>query len=225
MKLVHPELEFSIDFSEGSITSIFFDSPSLLRKFLFGFLNQYENDEGSFVLSEDGDEISLQNNVSFITDSLCFDINDKRLTNKIQSQLKAYAISEEMYEYTVEMLAHLDRYSERIKETFIYPVANKESEAASLIKMLNFTIDFDYENELEKLLEYMNMMHDICGVKAFVVLNLFHLFSIEEIKVFCENIKLHGHSLLLINSGSLISDQPMEFLRKIIIDSDGCQIF
>ncbi len=225
MKLVHPDFEFSIDFSDGSMTALFFDSPPLMRRFLQSFLNQYENDDGSFVLSENGSEISLQNNVSLITDPICFEINDKRLATKVQNQLKSFIVSEDMYEATNEVLANINRYSERVKEAFTYPITNSEAEATGLIKLLNFSLAYDYENELEKLLEYMNMMHDICKVSAFMILNLFSYFSIDEVRTFCNEARLHGHSVLLVDSNLSVSEQSLEFLRKIIIDVDGCQLF
>ena len=130
-----------------------------------------------------------------------------------------------MYEATNEVLANINRYSEKVKDAFTYPITNSEAEAAGLIKLLNFSLAYDYENELEKLLEYMNMMHDICKVPAFVILNLFSYFSIDEVRTFCNEARLHGHSVLLVDSNLSVSEQSLEFLRKIIIDVDGCQLF
>ena len=225
MKLVHPEMQYQIDLSEGSITAIFFDSPNILRKWILELIGQWHGEAGLFVLSEDGDELRLANSLTIITDPLSFDINDKRLSSKVQSLLKAFVVSSEIFEQTQSILSSLEKYGAQIQESFAYPVAYEETDPSALIKALSFRLDFDYQDEIERLLEYMNMMHDICGISAFVILGAFSLFSLEEIKALCNDCKLHGHSVLFIEGASSLVESEMDFLNKVVIDADGCELF
>ena len=109
MKLVHPEMQFQVDLSEGHVTALFFDSPTVMRNWIMELIRQYNGEDGLFILSEDGVEINIVNSLSIITDLLAFDINDKRLSNKVQSILKSFVVSSEMFEQTQSILSSLEK--------------------------------------------------------------------------------------------------------------------
>lgn len=225
MKLVHPEMNYQVDFSEGKITGIFFDDPVRYRDFVTNLLKQSNDEEGLFVLSEDGEEISFSKNLAIISDVLNFDIEDKRVSNKVQSLLKSFAVSEDMFIKTQSVLSYIEKYAADLSEEFIYPVSYTSPEASAMIKMLAFKIDFEFQDELERLSEYINILHDICDIKAFVILGAFSCFSLDELKLFSEECSLKGHSILFLESNSAICNEEISFIEKVIIDSDGCEIF
>ena len=180
MKLVHPDYEYHIDFSEGSITALFFDDSVNLRVWFMELVNQYKGEKGKFVLSEKGEEISISENVMIVSDPLLFEISDKKITNKIQSMLKSYVLSSDMFIKTQTILSEIEKYAEEIKAEFGYPINFDKFDSIALLKMISFGIEYEFSSELEKLLEYMNLLHDICGIKAFVILNAFFLLSGEK---------------------------------------------
>ena len=225
MKLVHPDYEYHIDFSEGSITALFFDDSVNLRVWFMELVNQYKGEKGKFVLSEKGEEISISENVMIVSDPLLFEISDKKITNKIQSMLKSYVLSSDMFIKTQTILSEIEKYAEEIKAEFGYPINFDKFDSIALLKMISFGIEYEFSSELEKLLEYMNLLHDICGIKAFVILNAFSVFSKQEIEQLCKDCSLQGHSLLLIEGSSSLSDEQLLFLKKVIIDSDGCELY
>ena len=225
MKLVHPEMQYQVDLSEGHATALFFDSPPVMRNWIMELIRQYNVEDGLFILSEDGVEINIVNSLSIITDPLAFDINDKRLSNKVQSLLKSFVVSSEMFEQTQSILSSLEKYGEHVRDEFAYPLSYEEVDSTSLIKALSFRLEFDYQNEIERLLEYMNLMHDICGVSVFVILGAFSLFSIDEIKALCNDCRLHGHAVLFVEGASAQVEIEMDFLRKVVIDADCCELY
>ena len=225
MKLVHPDYEYHIDFSEDSITAFFFDNPVSLRAWFMELVNQYKGEKGKFVLSEKGEEISISENMMIVSDPLLFEISDKKITNKIQSMLKSYVLSSDMFIKTQTILSEIEKYAEEIKAEFGYPINFDKFDSIVLLKMISFGIEYEFSSELEKLLEYMNLLHDICGIKAFVILNTFSVFSKQEIEQLCKDCSLQGHSLLFIEGSSSLSDEQLLFLNKVIIDSDGCELY
>ena len=225
MKLVHPDYEKQIDLSAGQITVVFFDNPVIFRKYVSELVQQSRGDGGLFVLSENNEELKIENNLVSITNPLDFEIEDKRITNKISSQIKSFAVSEDMIERTQSMIASLQEYAEYIAENFQYHVSYTEPESAAIMKMLGYRVEYDYQNELEKLLEYMNMIHNICNIGCFVIVNAFSFFSKDELSILAKDCKLLGHSLLFLEGNSLSSDVSIDFATKIVIDLDGFELF
>lgn len=225
MKLVHPLHEFQIGFNEGDITALFFDSPVLFRSFVTELFSQYNENGGNFVLSEENNELKLSDNIIIIPNSLCITFDDKKVSNKLSSMLKSYLVSEDMFMSTQEIISKLEMYAEEIVCSFQYPLCYEKPDSSVILKILGFKAAVEYQSELEKLLEYMNLHHDICNIRGFVLLNCFSYFSIEELQLLAKDCQLQGHSLLFIESSSILSDLPLDFCRKIIIDWDGVEIF
>ena len=225
MKLVHPDHEYQIDLSEGTVTSFFFDTPDMLREWFIELFKQYKGENGRFVLSEKGEELDLAENISIISDPLLFELSDKRISSKIQSMLKSFVMSSDMFIKTQTMLSEIEKYAEEIKSEFMYPISFNNIDSSALLKMISFGLEYDFTTELERLLEYMNLLHDICNIRVFVILNAFSVFSIKEIEQLCNDCILQGHSLVLVEGASSISNEALPFLRKVIIDSDGCELY
>ena len=225
MKLVHPDFETQINFADCPVHAVFFDDPMLFRHYVSEFSRQQHGEPGSFVLSEDGEEISLADNVVMITDPLFFEIEDKRIVSRMQRQLAATAVAEDMFTQTQEIIASLSRYAESLKDVYPYSVSYAEPEVASIIKMLSFHVAHEYQNEAERLLEYMDLMHDICGIGCFIILNAFSCFSLGELSQLSESCRCKGHFIAYVESSSACSDLRIDFARKIIIDPDGYEIF
>ena len=204
MKLAHPDYGFQIDFSEGAITALFFDNACNFRGFVSELISQYEGEDGNFILSTDAKELNIHDNLALLLN---------------------FVVSEDMFLSTQSLMAAIERYAEDVIQNFQYPLRVETTDVASVLKMLSFKVEVEYQSELEKILEYMNLNHDICGIGAFVILNAFSYFTIEEIRLLSEDSKRLGHAILFIDSNSAISDEKLDFCRKIIVDNDGVEIF
>lgn len=225
MKLAHPDYGFQIDFSEGAITALFFDNACNFRGFVSELISQYEGEDGNFILSDDAKELNIHDNLALLLNPLVIDFDDKKIISKVNSMLKSFVVSEDMFLSTQSLMAAIERYAEDVIQNFQYPLRVETTDVASVLKMLSFKVEVEYQSELEKILEYMNLNHDICGIGAFVILNAFSYFTIEEIRLLAEDSKRLGHAILFIDSNSAISDEKLDFCRKIIVDNDGVEIF
>lgn len=226
MKLAHSKYEFQIDFNEGSITVLFFDDSVLFRSFVAELISQCDSGEdGDFILSNDGQECSLSENINIIPNPLYISFDNKRISSKLSSLLKSYVISEDMFASTQSMINNLEKYAEEITYGFQYPICYEKPDSSIILKLLNFKVEAEYHTELEKLLEYINLNHDICNIQGFIILNCFSYFSVEELELLSNECRMQGHSLLFIESSSVYSDSAFDFCRKIIVDKDGIEIF
>ena len=224
-KLVHCGYDFQIDLSDGNLTALFFDKPEEYRHFAYELVRQYDGEDGNFVLSEDGEEIPFSDNLVLVSDLLRFGIDDKKILNKLQSLLKAFAVSEDMFQKTHEIICAIDRYAEDLVDSFQYQLRYESIEAADLIKLLNLRPEYDYQNELEHLAEYMNLFHDICGIGAFVIFNGFSIYSDDEISLLADDARRQGHAILFIEGNSASSYRPISAsIRKLIVDKDMVEL-
>ena len=92
MKLVHSKYEFQIDFNEGSITVLFFDDSVLFRSFVAELISQCDSGEdGDFILSNDGQECPLSENINIIPNPLYISFD--------RAFFKTQVFNEKLHEY------------------------------------------------------------------------------------------------------------------------------
>lgn len=225
MKLCNPKWQYQINCGEGEITAIIIENPLIMRDYVSELLSQIDGGEGDFILSEDNEEISIPAKMASITSPISFSIEDKRIQTRLNSQLKSFIVSSEMYVETNGIISAIAEYGSNVVDKFYLPISFKEPESEALIKMLGFFPEYEYENKLDKILEYMNLMNSFCGIGCFVLIGMSWFFSEQELSVFFEEIKSLKHSLMLIENKPFREKSVNTKLKQVIIDSDGCEIF
>lgn len=226
MKLVHPDWNHQIILDDGASSMISFENPEIFRKYFLELQSQIQGEDGKFVLSQDSEELSFSSNILLIPSVLSIDMGDKRVQNRLQSTLKAAVISDDLFIRTQEILSLIERYAEEVSEQFPYSIRYNEPDSTALLKLIGFEAEYEYANELDKILEYMNLMHSFCNISAFVLVGMSMYFTSAEIQMLVDDCRSLKHSILFLE-GIL----PEGFLgeisvsQKLIIDSDGCEIF
>lgn len=223
VKLVNHNWEHQIILEDGSSTQIIIENSELLRAYLMDLIRQTNGEAGPFVLSSDDEIVSISDRLLVITDPLMLDVAEKRLTNKVQTAMKQHMVSENHYEDTMELVSRIEAYSELLQSDFPFNVCHHDIDPVNLIKVMNFELQTDYENEIEKIMEYVNLMHDICGIDSFVFASLSSYFNCDALNVFIKECISNKHNLLFIERSDL--GQVLYNTRKIIIDKDACEIF
>lgn len=222
-KLVHPDWEFIINAEDGNATLLTIENKNIFRKFVSELSRQIEEDVGNFVYSGDNGIMKLREKVVLVTDPLNVVISNKRVLTKIQQQMKEAVNNEEFFLKTKEILSKIEEFAIELESDSWINLTHSSYTSEGLVKFLNLEIQEDYENEIEKILEYMNVMHNVCGIETFVFLSMFGLFDSEELKVLIEESSLNKHNLIFWES--VEPDCVPLGVKKIIIDKDFCQIF
>lgn len=223
MKLVSSNWEHTFKLGDGECYRLVIENPITFRTYLQELRNQLEEQEGNLVLSENNKILKLKDHVLLIDNPLVLDTADKKITLKLLSSLKNFALSEDIFTKSSGIIADLEHYALSITDTFDQSIKYSTPDIPSLIKFLGFEIDLDYEDPLEMLLEYFNVIHSLCGITTFIIVNLTSYFSEVEISLLLSNCISQKHSLLLIESHN--TDINADFLKTIIIDKDNCEIF
>lgn len=219
--LRHYNWEHEINFNDGSVTHLFLENPITMREYAYELLDQIENGaEGNFVLSEDATELSIQKNIAIITDPINLKFDEKKINAKINKDLLTVTNNPGLQKDFFPLISLLEQYAMQIVDDYKMSISYEIPEQASIIKMLGFHINTEYSNLSDKLLEWMNITHDLLGIGNFIILNLNMFFSNEEISLLCSECSSLKHNLLLIDQYN-----RYEIPKSITIDIDNCELF
>lgn len=222
MKILrHFNWEHEITFNDGSITNLIIENPVTLRNYILELNNQINGEEGAFVLSEKDHEVSIPKNIALISNPITLEFDEKKINTKINKDLLLLTSkNSEIQKKTFPLLSMLENYAESLIEEYGYNIIYNDVDEAGIIKMLNFHINQEYNSPADKLLEWMNITHDILQIENFVILNLPLYFTEEEEFTICSESSSLKHNLLLIDRSKLYNHK-----NTIIIDSDNCELY
>lgn len=220
--LSHPDWEHKIILDDGSSTLLVLEDQMAFRSYLSDLFHSFEGN-GPFYLSDGLKEKKIKDHIDIILSPYSISFTEKRLTTKLQTLLKEHVTSENLYEETMSVITTIEKYAENVSFDFPTAIAWDSVDVAGLLKIIGFSIQAEYETDFEKVLEYMNVMHDICGIDDFVLVSFFTYFSLEEINSLISDATANKHNILFLESSQPLSS-PKE-TKLIIVDKDRCEIY
>ena len=176
MKIINREWHRQIELEENVIHTLVFENKLYYREIILELLKQHKGLEGNFVLSEKNREIAFDKNSYFISDLFNIDINNKKILTKVYATLQKQ-VEEDIIEYN-QLTSVIKRYFERlIFNNNLDLEQDEEIDVMALLKLGDFKIHFEESNYLEKIIKYMRILIDLCGVK--VIFLIFHLILLK----------------------------------------------
>jgi len=222
-KLVHPEWEFQISLDDGKSTLVVIEEPVTFRRYVVELMNQCNGHDGDYVLSDSNDILSIKDRMVFVTDPLNLNPANKKVSTKITQQIKELVVSESHYVQTLELIGKIEQFASSIENDYKLCVCHSPYTPEDICKMLNIQLQVYYDNELERVMEFMNVFHDVCSVDCFAFTSMLNLFNENELDVLINEATANKHNLIFFET-----NEPFRNLnntKKLIIDSDFCQIF
>lgn len=224
MKLVHPTWEHSIQFQENTITSLVIENALAMRNYIMELSIGIQTDAGPFVLTENQKVLSLSEHLTLVTDIFNISFDQKRITTKLSSELKSLLVSENCFEETGFLTSKLLEFAETLEQLLPYPLCHTENiDLSSMLKLLAFQCRSDQETLLEKIIDYMKVLHDLCGISCFVFVNLKTILTREELESLIQTCFFEKHHVLFIES--TVREIYIKEERCVIIDNDLCEVF
>ena len=220
MKLAHVLLDNPIRFEENRINILVIENKRMLARLIYEMLGLTEGEEGSFVLSENDNELSF-GCVDVITDVFRLDVNSRRNIGKLISALEKAAVDEQFYEASCRIMGDITSYVLNVSGALDYNVDISEVKLADIFKLCSTRFDFDDDNICGGVLDYMKITRDIAQMRLFVFVNLKQLLDAEDIELFYNNIIYNKYNVLLIESEY---GQKLPVEKYKIIDKDLCEI-
>lgn len=89
-----------------------------------------------------------------------------------------------------------------------------------VIKAAGIGIADDYENDLERLLDYMELVRELERDKLFVLVNLRSYYSDADLNTFLDTVLQHAFRVLLIDGASR---KLLQNEQRITVDADLCE--
>mgnify|MGYP004627808699 FL=1 len=219
--LRHYNWEHEIIFDDGSINHLIIENPITMRNYVLELKSQIEGESGSFILSKNNEEVSLSKNMALITDLVNIKFDEKKINAKINKDIAQLILrNPEMEKTKFNLISLLEEYASWIVDKYDYNIDYLEPDEQGIIKLLNFHINKEYASLPSKLLEWINLSHDIIGIENFIVLNSAIYLSREEEEILSREATAMKHNILFIDASN-----KNNHTNAIVIDVDNCEIF
>ncbi len=224
MKLVHPAFENQIIIYENKANVIVIENPELLTDIVFELKNQISGKEGSFILSNNMEYISLSKAAEICVDPFSLDFNSRKLISSLYEKLRKRALDEDMYldtaKVTGDILLYIENLLFSVDSDFLE--YNLDIDITSIFKCAEVKFSTDYEKLSERLLDYMSIYNEYCHTELFIFVNLKSYISNDELKNLYDTLFYRKIKILLIES--MERNQVLDCELIHLIDNDLCQI-
>lgn len=151
---------------------------------------------------------------------LHFSLNTKPILGKIAAELEHLSVNESNFVKTAAILQNLEQYLEELSFPLNCDLMYKNCTVAGILKAVGISIRDEYDDPLERLLDYMELVREFDRDKLFVLLNLRSFFADEHVEKFLETVSVHGYKVLLLDS---VSRKKLALENRITIDNDLCE--
>lgn len=208
----------TIDLCPG-ITYLIIENKKLFRN----TLNALAADEGEelFVISEDFKPLDFKKKVFYFSDILNVALNDKKINNKIISELESVA-NEVYLESLSDIKLRLLNLAEKLSFHFDYDYSYTDNlETSALLKLLEFRIRDDSSDSLESLVLCVRILQKHLGVRLIMIRNLSLYYTTQEISALESTFQSIGFPLIDLECSV---PQGIASGKFVIIDEDLCQV-
>ncbi len=220
MILCHPQMETVIDFTGKEVPSMVIENPMFFRMLMMDLYAQKNGEEGQFVLSENGKTLSISSMVELLDNCLQFNLNTKPLLNRIAAAMEQTAVSEDFFLKTADILQRLEQYMNELAFAFDCDIVCERCTTAGVIKAMGIALRDEYEDPLERLVDYMELIREFDRDKLFVLVNLRSFFDDSAVEHFLQTTSEHGYRVLLLDS---VERKKLSIERRVTIDIDLCE--
>lgn len=220
MILCHPQMETVMDLSGTKIQTLVIESPHFLRSFLQDLYEQIDGNEGELLLSEKDQKMEIGHWVEVIDNVLCFELNKKHLLNKITAEMERVSASDTFFMKTADILRRIESYTAELAFTFDCDIVCGHCSVSGLLKEIGVSVRDEYDDPLERLIDYMELVREFERDKLFIFVNLRSFFADEEVERFLTTALDHGYRMMLVDAQA---HEKLQSESRITVDNDLCE--
>lgn len=220
MMLAHPQMDSVLCVDAERVCTLVVENPPFFRKLLRDIHQQIRGFPGETVLSKNDVPVDFGKNAEIIDSFLSFEICRKNLITKIISHMESVAVDELHYMKTASMLGKLERYLAELSFDLPCSIVCDKLSIGGVIKAAGIAISDDYGNDLERLLDYMELIRELERDKLFIFVNLRSYYSDDDISAFLDSVLQHAYQVLLIDG---VSRKKLQNEQRTTIDMDLCE--
>ncbi len=222
MKLFYKMLSEPLDFDTMSIHTLVIENPKLYRQAILSLLQQEDDVEDAFVLSDENGSLSLNRLSAVVTDPFCIDcITDKRIVGAIQKEL-AQVATYELGDEVAKIFVHIHQFLSSLVNLSTHELCFDDgTDPMILIHTFHVRPDVAGMSFCEKLLHFMELMSEYCQKRLFIFCGLHGCLSESEMQSFLQDLIYRKFYVLLLESHDCVRYSRM---KKTVIDVDLCEI-
>lgn len=222
MRLVCKQVEKIFEIVENKAIICTIENPNFFSYLIINLKDQIENNiDGIFSIFDKDKELNISKSILLITDLFSFDFNSKKFLNAIYGELKKYVAEDSS---SIEIESSLFLFFQKITETFPFSLdIDKNCNYEYLFKSFNIHISENYENHLEKLIDYLTICKQLKLMEVVVFVNLKTILTQEQCNELYKECFYRKIPIFLFENREYSSIIDLE--EKVIIDFDLCEIY
>jgi len=220
VKLVYPDINSVFQITTDYFHQLVIENPVLFRHFTEDIYEQCQGLDGYAVLSEQSVPVSFSSCTEFISQFVPFEINRKEILTKILSVMETQSADAEFVERSARLLADLERLIQDVSFSLPGNIEGSKISMGSVLKAAGIRICDDYENPLEKILDFMDLSAGYNKKKFFFFVNMRSYFSNDEMEKFTASALHHGHLIFLLDNAA---GEKLSLEKRTTIDRDLCE--
>ena len=198
------------------------ESPQQFYNTVSVLNGQMAGEDGEFVFSEEGKEISPGKAGEIVTDLFNFDLNDKKIITLLYKKLEKNFNNGELIVKFNELNSFAVNFLEDLFFDVPFSLSYEEVGVTDYLKFYSVKIEKNYENFLEKIICYINILVELKCCRFVIFVNLKSFLSDGDLLMLYSHCLKEKVSLLLIESSVLRPVLPEE--KAVIITEDLCEI-
>lgn len=205
------------------IQTIVIESPLMLSEYLGELSRQANGEEGRWILSEYEEAYLLPKACQIIINPFDLDFNQRKMITALYDKIEKQTISTECLLGWNELYSIMVNTLEDMIEKIDYNLSyNNEVEIKDFLKLMNLRFNDATESMIEKLIDYMCLLHEVLGILVFVFVNIKSYLNEEQINYLFQQAFYQKISILLFES--VDREYKYQAEQVTIIDNDGCVI-
>lgn len=222
MKLVCNRFEQHFDFEKNFAQFLVIENSSEYLKVIQElYAENFLGEESDFVLSENGEVLSISKNCLLLYNFFDLDLNNKKISTEINARIAKVFETQDFVEDFCKLNQLFVKINDGIIDNFDFKLEyDDELSYDKLIKLAGFKISQEAKF-IEKLMSYVKIYSELKKVKLVIFVGLSNVLSLEEISVFLKELEYLNLKCLLIESHQKYN---LDFASQITIDDDMCEI-
>lgn len=220
MRLSCFDLGIDIHFYENIVNVLVIENQEIFTLFLEKLMSQ-EDDEAGILLSEEETKLPIGKWVEIIHSPFFLDLNSKKILSHLYQEIKVISdteFTEEVENINSAIVSYLDHLLLKVP----YPITfNLELDVLAMFKQYEVRMEQNQLPLCERLLNYMQLIQLLCGVKLIVLVNIKSYLSNAQLQEIYKTAFYNKIQLLLLESSEkdVLSEE-----KYCIIDKDKCVI-
>ncbi len=219
MMIVFKDSNTEIKFDCYRFHTLVVENKPLLRNITFSFYNQIPEDY--FVFSDNYEPFEFCKKGIYISNVIGFDMNNKKLTSKINTILERLLTNELCGEF-LDIKSKLLILAEKlVRESDFIVDCDYDISPHDIVKLFGFEIRRQDNGFAEDFIRYVQMLVRYVGVALIVVSDIHNFFSKEELDLIFNTLLLNEVYILCIES--VQPEAPSQYEKLHVVDCELCE--